>query len=1447
MRKKIIITSTVLALLSWTWIWGIPSAFSIALPSIKSSIKKTFGYTLNYDQIKLKTSFSPYIRINSKNLTITNPNGIKIITTDTLNTKLSLLSLFLGKIQIANANCQNINATLYLDEPILKNQNAISLFKKLTFTAKEICVNTYNLELSPEQKSSGIKILGDKLYLSNKKGERILICDSLIKNNDKTSSINLNLSIPQNLNNKKLLTNIQIKNLDLGDIYEKFKKHFPNDITSVRGALNISVQDGELNSTLNNIQILYKEAFKSILLPQTLSCKGRLGLAENSGYLQATLNGEGINLNINTTGKKLFTKHPIYTIATGVDNTKSDAIIKMLPALHSEGVNLYYLKQTPLFSNVNGHILIKSNKHKPEISGDVLVNNAYMLNPLLTNKRQTDARISLKNDKVFYNVKVGIGEKEFVLIDGNSELYNDKNSKITIKSSPRVDLSVVQPIVSSLEKILYFNAGPVSIMNIAGYGNADFKIDGNLTNPHAWGNINFINATASFKEIQGIEISKANGFVKFDNQNVSFEFLDGKLDNNPVIIKGNSSLFGDLKLELNAEQLNLEKFYKAINTSPLLKELKAMLPPLDNLQGKANLKLSLNGNVPNINKVELNKNLFANGTLILQETSVALQDYQITNINGNIEYSPTDIKLDLKSKMKSSIINITGDIHNNIADLKINSPKLMFKDILSKSSLREIADNNFITFESNYKGKLNAFEFNKLNLSAKILPSTIPSPVNFSGGIIKVKNGICLIEDIKGLVTENPFVMNAKIHNLGEKNQNINANINLKNASLSTINLIREFYLIPKETKQLLRELDFQTGKTDINLKVTNNKPYSTIILNDVLIKYLPLDMPIKIINGKLVLNNETVKFSKINTLADNMPIFIDGQISNIYEKPYHNIYINSVPKQSFIDKYINKHTLYPLKIRGDVIYSAKVDGVQDFYNIAATAKLGEKASLYYLGATIGDSENSTIIDFNGDIVKNNSIKINNFEYNKVVSSQNNKQNIVNFLKMKGAIKLVNNEPVFQKLIVKTENPTDARIFNVLFKKPNIKQGLFTSDLSINGKLSDLKILGNFNIYEIDLPLLQTVLKSVALKFTNTQIDIDSRGEVFSNDIKFTATANNNLKSPFVIKNGTIHFDTLDLNAVISDLKKIEINKPKQNTTDKNQDFDITSLIIENLDLVADNILIKGIVAKDLKSTIALSKKMVMSLSGYSMGLANGTLTGDFNYNLLSKKADLLLNAHGIDANKLSIMLFDLSNQIYGDLTGTVNLACNATNDTTCTSTLYGDVSFNVKDGRMPKLGSLEYLLKAGNLIKGGFTGLSINSLIDLITPLKTGEFSDIYGTIAIKEGIADDIKITTKGKELNLYMKGDLNIATSDARMFVFGILSRQIKTPLGAVGNLSLNTLFNLIPGVDLESESPFISDINKIPGIELSQKAYRKFMAEIRGDISGENYVKSFKWIN
>ncbi|MBQ4115317.1 hypothetical protein IJD34_07940, partial [bacterium] len=288
-------------------------------------------------------------------------------------------------------------------------------------------------------------------------------------------------------------------------------------------------------------------------------------------------------------------------------------------------------------------------------------------------------------------------------------------------------------------------------------------------------------------------------------------------------------------------------------------------------------------------------------------------------------------------------------------------------------------------------------------------------------------------------------------------------------------------------------------------------------------------------------------------------------------------------------------------------------------------------------------------------------------------------------------------------------------------------------------------------------------------------------------------------------------------------------------------------ILFKKLTLKAKNITLRNIHATDFQAITELNSKGVLSIDKFKFNIAQGELSGKYKYNTVNENLELNLIAESINANDITYALFDLNNQIYGDLTGKINFNCEGSDFNRCLETISGESIFNVKNGKMPKLGSLEYLLKAGNLVKGGITGLSINNVVDLITPQKTGEFSDIYGTVRMKDGVARNIEITTKGKDLSLFLTGTYNFATSIANMEVLGLLSRKISTMLGPIGNLSINTLFNLIPGIDLENDSELLENINKIPGIELSNKAYRKFIAIIKGNINGDDYVTSFKWIN
>ena len=142
---------------------------------------------------------------------------------------------------------------------------------------------------------------------------------------------------------------------------------------------------------------------------------------------------------------------------------------------------------------------------------------------------------------------------------------------------------------------------------------------------------------------------------------------------------------------------------------------------------------------------------------------------------------------------------------------------------------------------------------------------------------------------------------------------------------------------------------------------------------------------------------------------------------------------------------------------------------------------------------------------------------------------------------------------------------------------------------------------------------------------------------------------------------------------------------------------------------------------------------------------------------------------------------------------------------------------------------------------------MSINSIIDLITPLKTGNFESIAGDIHITNGIADKINVYSSGHDLNMYMTGSYNIVTSVADMVILGSLSKNITTVFGKIKNASLSTLFNTIPGVNDQTEKLLMQeDIAKIPNIKNATDIYRIFAVDINGDINGDKYVKSFKWV-
>ncbi len=1430
------------------WLICLPLIFSKTVPVVCENISANTNYNIQITEPKLRLNIIPTAKISANKIEITEKKSNDKILLNSFEITTRILPLISGKIHINNIKISNLHINATIKKDIELDKNFFKNFSKTKVKCDSFNLKEFSISLWEKDIKTPIIYTGKNLLFENKSRDLKLNLESKIDINNSVSSAKAILYLPKNNNVQKSSIDVHIKNFNINPLGEYLKQYLPFEIKELNGTINLDINNSNLNATIENFSAISKDNIKSIKFPNKLEIKSQFDITSK------IINFENIDIksnNIHTILKGKIYNFLETTLTTldlnvQINKSKVEDIISMLPALNVEEFNLYKLKKYKFYGNVIGNFSITGNINEPDILGDVYIDDGILIKPI-KNASGAIIKLSFSGKYLNFDVTVPAGGLERVWVRGGVELYNVKYSDMRIWSTKNVDLQLAEEKVVPIHEILNFVIGPVPIMDVKGKGNIDITVKGNRENPHVWGYLNFYNVTTYFLEMPNLILQKAEAKLTFNDEIAVFKTIKGFVNNQPFNINGTCTLQGKFDFDVNSKNQDTNKLYSAIKNSTMVPEIQKILPKLDICKGISNINLKVFGEVKYIEDLKFNKNFSTKGTLELINNTFEQQGINIRNANGKISLDGLNANANITSYIGNSKLTAQGEIKNNIANININIPNLNLFDIIpnSQNYNNEIGKIN-LKVDSKYNGKVDNIEYDKINFVAKII-NTPNNKLNLSNGEIKLKNNKLEIVNLKGnyLDGKNSFNINLEADNVISNKPQINGNIQLKEFNLENINSISNLTVLPKEVKKYLKQISFERGKINLNCRINNNRINAYTDLGGIWFKYNPLNLPIKIVNGSLIIRSNNLRLNKINILADEMPILIDGEIFDIFKTQKFDLYFNSKPKQEFIDKYINKNQIYPVKIKGDIVYSANIKGEKDNFNLKANAQMAKDSSIYHLGATVGDIENSIVLNLDTKIIKQNLVRIKEFSYDKIITSQSGKQTHLNMLKAKGGIDVYKDDLTFHDLYIKTNTPTDARIFNIIFRKPNIKQGQFTSDLKFNGTLSNPKLLGSFHIFETNIPFLDTTMKNITLDFKEKNIEISTLGEILGNDISMKGTIKNKLTSPYYVEKIYLTTNLLDINYIINKLKLSQVDNVK--TFESFEGFDLGTIIIKNLELNADSIHLKNIIAENFKANISLNEKQIFNVNNFRFNLANGILNGKLSYNLKNYNTALNLKAKEIDANALSYALFELNNQIYGDLTGDINLNCNGLDFEKCMQTLDGNLTFNATDGRMPKLGSLEYLLKAGNLIKSGITGISINNVIDIITPMKTGEFSQIHGDINIKKGIAENIEITTQGENLNLFINGQYNFSTSDAKMEVFGLLSKKISTMFGPIGNLSLNSLFNSIPGIDLSKDSPILENINKIPGIELSSRAYRKFIAEISGNINGEDYVTSFKWVN
>ncbi len=1428
------------------WLLGLPFIFTKTLPVLCEKINSNSKYKVEIENPKLYLNILPNAVISADKLEIKGTEDSVSIEKPYL--KIRLLPLLSGHIHLNKVSASNMNIASVLKKNPELDKNFFTELSKNKFKCDAVEIKNFKVELKQKNIEKPILYTGHDIYFRRNGRYIKLNLNSEINIKDSVSTAKINLFLPRNNDVNKSIMDVKIKHFDIAPLGDYLKQYVPKDLKDIYGIIDINVDKNNLTAVFKDTAVIMKDSAKSIILPDVLNINSKFSLTRKVIDFEK-IDVKSKNINAAASGSlSNYLDKPLTMIDLNVqlNHSKVEDIVAMLPPIIVEEFNVYKLKHYKFYGDTIGNFKISGDVFEPSITGDVFIDNGVLISPI-KNARGATIKLKFTGKYLNFDVNVPAGGSERVIVKGGVELYNIKYADMHIKSTLNVDLATAEEKVVPIHEILNFIIGPVPIMDVKGTGNIDMIVKGNRKDPHVWGVLNFHNVTTYFNEMPDLILQKGEAVLKFDDKNAVFTTETGEVNGKHIDIKGICNLEGKFDFDVNSAGQEIGLLYKAIQTSTMIEDVKKMLPKLELCQGPVNLKLKVFGQVKYIEDLKFNKNFYSKGCLNLLGCTFGMQGVKIHNTKGNVDFDSTNAKAGINANIGQSNLSAKAEVKNNIANIALTIPKLNLKDLMpfiKGTGLNNDMSNIFVNVSGGYNGRIDVIEYEKADFDAKILGTAPQNKLKITNGHVKLKNNKLNIENLNGsfLNTPSSFNINLTADDVSKKPR-FKGNIILKDFELNIINALAEY--VPKEYREYLQIADFEKGKVNLRCNINNNKLNAYTDLGGLTFKYTPMNIPVKIINGSLIVRNNNLRLNKINLLADEMPLLIDGEIFDMFSKQAFDIYFNSKPRQDFIDKYINKNQIYPIKIKGDIVYSAKLKGVKDNFNLKADVNMAKDSSIYHLGATVGDVENAIVLNLDTRIIKQNILKIREFSYDKLIPSQSGRQTRLNMLKANGGIEVFKDDLAFHDLYIKTQNPTDARIFNIIFRKPNIKQGQFTSDLRFNGRLSNPKLLGNFHIFETNIPFLDTTMKNITFVFKDKTIELSSIGEILGNDITINGVLRNKLTPPYYIEKASLQTKLLDINYIINKLKLSQVENYQ--TFESFEGFDLSSVVVKNINLNADSIHLRNIVAENFKANASMNEVGMIDVSDFQFNIANGFLNGKFKYNLADSNTGIKIKAKNIDANALSIALFDLTNQLYGDMTGDIKLSCNGSDFNNCMKTLNGKTSFDVSNGRMPKLGSLEYLLKAGNLLKGGFTGVSINSIIDIITPLKTGEFSNIHGDINIKDGIADAVEITTKGRDLSLFIAGKYNFSTADAEMEVFGLLSKKISTMFGPIGNLSLNTLFNSIPGVDLSKDSRILEQINKIPGIELSSKAYRRFVAEIKGNINGEDYVTSFKWVN
>ena len=1419
---------------------------AISISNIEDIFEKNTGLKLQIEKSNLSFNSKLDLIFSANCINIYNKNkSIKFAVIKNPNITIKPFSLIVKKINIKDMTIEEIAMVLSRNEKgeidLLKaiNTKELEKFKNSDFAISRLVskINNINLTFIDEYKiksktklclyNTNIDISKKhKVFRLSQKGK----ITTLINSKEQIAKLNIDINSKYPFKNSKDIgLNIGLNDVNLYIFNDLVKKYISKDILSFNGMLNLNIQSNKGNDFNKNLIISIKKPTikltdNKIIAPyQDIKINSLFNIENNTlEFSNFDILSEGLDVKSKGKIEKIFSKDLKPDINIVLNNTQLNKFLYFLPdnLIYYRPKGIPTLKKSNFFATLKGNMTVKS--FTPiDITGNLKAENIYIPN-YPKSFIQNDVNVIFMKDKMRVYTRVYTPQNEYVIVDGISNLDDSLYGKYSVKSTKNIDLAFAKLYLVPIQQIIGFNIGPVPIMEISGYGNIDIKTQGTIKDAQIFGNFEARNASA---KIEGLDAKLINGNCKliFNDRDLIFKEIKGKMDGANFLLVGKGNTKGEVDLNTNITNARMASILKIFNNSLISKPYLPLTKQIAATSGIMSAKINLKGRIDDYENKEFLNTLALSGNLNLNNNKIILKNgLGAKNITGMLNFGSNQAgffelfinnsKFNLKFNSPTPIEKIAKDgivqFNSNIS-----SNKISFKDILNEaknatflnSSARKLISNlseiNFyskMNINSNGSININNINFDNIKNNGYItgLNSEENKNILFNSGTIKIKENKLIFDNFDAVIAQGNIKIKGYIDNFVSKTPKGDLIVYLKDVNLNKLNQI-----IPK-------------------IKVTSSKLKS----------------------GKIILKNNDIKLNSLNIDYESMPVFINAQVKDIFNKKELSADFSTIANEITCDNIINPYLTYPVKISGEIPLKGSFKGNMNDYRIDFSAKIPRNSDLYFSGANLGDTNHDREIA--GKVtVKQNIATIHNLRLIKYIKNQNSKINPITALKVNGEAISKDNDIFYNNLRISTSTPINVRILNLVFKKSLLKQGNFECDISLNGNYKEPKITGRAFLQDLDIPLYDTQINNIKVNISNRFIDANINAKNKESDLTLNVRALNKLEAPYIINNIDIVSQKIDIADLLDNLmipsQKTDINK-KQELLIKPDD-----IVIKDGSFNIKDVIYGKINAQNLKGNFNYNDNE-FHLKNIILDIANGTIAAKGRYGMNSSKLALSANMIGCDANTLAKQFLNLENQIYGKMNGSAVLTAKNIKTPDNIKNVKSEVEFSINKGKMPKLGSLEYLLRAGNLFKNGLLGFSLNNLIEVLTPYKTGEFETIKGQLSVDNGEIKKLEIFSQGKNLSLYLDGNYNILENYANIDIYGKLSQNISNALGKVGNASINQLISGLTGnKDKKRSLETIEKQNKIPSIEIENPEPRYFRAKVMGDINKDNYIKSFNW--